>query len=343
MVKYIPTRRSFVRTVGKFMLLSAGLGPQTSHGQTTPRGQLQKASVRLEWQVYGAHAPWFVGLERGTFAKQGLDLTVNSGRGSVLTAQVVAAGQDTFGTVDATVMPQVVPQGADLRMFYGYIQKSALGVMYYKDTGIKSPRDLEGKRYGDSPGSASNALFPIFAKTAGADPSKIKMVPVAREARLPTFIGRQFETTSCTVTDDLIMLQQDGNNVTAFAYSDFGLNLLSHGIVAKGSTLRDSPELVRSLVRGYVEALRITEQDPAAAAEIVKKRASNAPDPRVMTTTIIETLKRMATANSQGKPPGFLAEEDWRVTVDVLTQARLIDATKQVPIASLYTNDFLVK
>jgi NitT/TauT family transport system substrate-binding protein len=342
MARKTPTRRRFMRTAGQFMVLSTGLGARAAFSETKSAPPLQKASVRLEWLVYGAHAPWFVGLEKGTFAKHGLDLTVNPGRGSVLTAQVVAAGQETFGIVDSSVMPQLVPQGADLRMFYGYIQKSALGVMFFKDSGIKSPRDLEGKRYADSAGSASNALFPLFAKAAGADPSRIKPVSVSREARLPTFIARQFESTSCTVTDDFVMLRNDGHDVDAFSYSDFGLNLLAHGIVAKGSTLQNSPELVQSLVRGFVEALRITEQDPAEAAQIIRKRAPNSPDPKVMTTTIIETLKRAATANSQGKPPGFMAEADWRATVDVLGQAGLVKA-QDANVATFFTNDFVLK
>jgi NitT/TauT family transport system substrate-binding protein len=296
----------------------------------------------LEWLVYGAHAPWFVGLESGTFAKHGLDLTVNAGRGSVLTAQVVAAGQETFGVVDASVMAQVVPQGADLKMFYSYVQKGALGLMFFKDTGIKTPRDLEGKRYADSAGSATNGLFPLFAKSAGADPSKIQRVSVSRDARLPTFIGRNFEATSCTVTDDFVMLRNDGHAVESFAYSDFGLNLLSHGLVAKASALQESPELARSLVRGFVEALQITARDPAAAAQIIKKRVPTAPDPKVMTITIVETLKRMATPNSQGKPAGFMAEADWRTTIDLLIQADLVK-TKELNIASFYTNDLLVK
>ena len=84
------TRRRFMQTAGQFLALSSGLGAHNAFSQTKPSaaGPLQKASVRLEWLVYGAHAPWFVGLEHGTFAKHGLDLTVTPGRGSVVTAEV---------------------------------------------------------------------------------------------------------------------------------------------------------------------------------------------------------------------------------------------------------------
>ena len=51
----------------------------------------------------GAHAPFFLGKERGFYRDAGIDLTINEGRGSANTAQVVAAGTDTFGLADFIV------------------------------------------------------------------------------------------------------------------------------------------------------------------------------------------------------------------------------------------------
>ena len=43
---------------------------------------------------------------RAIYAAEGIDLTINEGRGSANTVQVVAAGSDTFGLADSS---QVVP------------------------------------------------------------------------------------------------------------------------------------------------------------------------------------------------------------------------------------------
>jgi hypothetical protein len=52
-----------------------------------------------------------------------------------------------------------------------------------------------------------------------------------------------------------------------------------------------------------------------------------------------EVFKRLSTKNSAHRSGGFMAEPDWRSTVDLLTQGGMIQT--RVDIGSLYTNDFI--
>ena len=183
--KFVVTRRGFVRTIGGAMLLSSGVGIRRGSAQTPIKRA--KVTVRLNWFVYGAHAPWYVGLEKGVFAKHGLDLSVNPGRGSGLTAQLVATEKETFGYVDSSIVPQMAAKGADLQMFYGYIQEGTFGVMYFNKAGISTPKDLEGKRYADIAGTTTNRLFPVFCKAAKVDVSKVKLLLSAAPASCGCF------------------------------------------------------------------------------------------------------------------------------------------------------------
>ena len=54
-----------------------------------------KVSLRLNWYLGGLHVPFYYGKEKGIYAAEGIDLTINEGRGSANTVQVVAAGSDT--------------------------------------------------------------------------------------------------------------------------------------------------------------------------------------------------------------------------------------------------------
>ena len=51
-------------------------------------------SLRLNWYLGGLHVPFYYGKDRGIYAAEGIDLTINEGRGSANTVQVVAAGSD---------------------------------------------------------------------------------------------------------------------------------------------------------------------------------------------------------------------------------------------------------
>src|SRR5436190_15900142 len=53
-----------------------------------------KVSLRLNWYLGGLHVPFYYGKDKGYYAAEGIDLTINEGRGSANTVQVVAAGSD---------------------------------------------------------------------------------------------------------------------------------------------------------------------------------------------------------------------------------------------------------
>ena len=61
----------------------------------------EAVSLRLNWYLGGLHVPFYYGKDLGFYKAEGIDLTINEGRGSGNTVQVVAAGSDTFGMADS--------------------------------------------------------------------------------------------------------------------------------------------------------------------------------------------------------------------------------------------------
>src|SRR3989449_6855245 len=72
-------------------------------------------SFRLNWYLGGLHVPFYYGKEKGYYAAEGIDLTINEGRGSANTVQVVAAGSHTFVLADSSIGISTAPRGADLK------------------------------------------------------------------------------------------------------------------------------------------------------------------------------------------------------------------------------------
>src|SRR5262245_9410161 len=54
-------------------------------------------TIRLDFIVGGNHAPWFVALEKGFYAKRGLNVTIQPGTGSADTIRTIAAGGADVG------------------------------------------------------------------------------------------------------------------------------------------------------------------------------------------------------------------------------------------------------
>ena len=52
--------------------------------------KLEKFQFRLNWTLYGEHAPFFVARDKGFYAEEGLDVEIQEGSGSGTVAQLVA-------------------------------------------------------------------------------------------------------------------------------------------------------------------------------------------------------------------------------------------------------------
>src|SRR5499427_4752764 len=120
-------------------------------------------SLRLNWYFGGLHVPFYYGKEKGYYAAEGIDLTINEGRGSANTVQVVAAGSDTFGLADSSSVINTAAKGGDVKSVMSLLNSTGYSVVSLAETGIKTPKDLEGKRLAVSPGDPLGSLFQALA------------------------------------------------------------------------------------------------------------------------------------------------------------------------------------
>jgi NitT/TauT family transport system substrate-binding protein len=73
---------------------------------STPAAAQDKVSLRLNWLLYGFHTPFYLGVERGYYKDERIDLTIGEGQGSVRAVQTVGAKGDTFGLADGAALSQ---------------------------------------------------------------------------------------------------------------------------------------------------------------------------------------------------------------------------------------------
>jgi len=88
-----------------------------------------KVSLRLNWYLGGLHVPFYYGKDKGYYAAEGIDLTINEGRGSANTVQVVAAGSDTFGLADSSSVVLTASKGADVKSVMSLLNTTGYSVV----------------------------------------------------------------------------------------------------------------------------------------------------------------------------------------------------------------------
>src|SRR6516225_11830538 len=75
-------------------------------------------------------------------------------------------------------------KGADVVGVFNVYANSPQGFYWLKSSGIKSVKDLAGKKIGNPPADAARALWPALAKANGVDPSSVTWVNVGPTAKL---------------------------------------------------------------------------------------------------------------------------------------------------------------
>src|ERR1700712_3041338 len=109
-----------------------------------PASAADKVVLMLNWYVYGEHAPFYYGKEKGLYAAEGIDLEIQEGRGSAVTTQAVAAGSATFGYVDVPTMMRAAIKGAPVVAVGVLVQVNPMSVMGLEEKNIRKPDDIKG-------------------------------------------------------------------------------------------------------------------------------------------------------------------------------------------------------
>src|SRR5260370_5816103 len=123
----------------------------------------------LDWKFEGPSAPYFVAIDKGYYKAEGLNVTVDTGPGSVAGIARVAAGTYPLGFFDINSLVKFRDQNPDKKvqavlMMYN---KPPFAIATTSKTGITKPKDLEGKVLGAPAADGALAQWKAFAKENG--------------------------------------------------------------------------------------------------------------------------------------------------------------------------------
>jgi NitT/TauT family transport system substrate-binding protein len=317
-----------VRTIGLLlaMLLAA------------PAWAEDAISFRLNWYMGGAHAPFFLGKERGFYREAGIDLTINEGRGSANTAQVVAAGTDTFGLADSSSVMRLVSKNAPIRTVMSLLNTSAFGVISLEETGIHVPKDLEGKKLAITAGDALTQLFPAFAGFNKLDTGKITLVQIDPAGKVVALLEKRVDAILGGLDEQYFLVKQKGFSPAGLAFAKNGANTVGLTILTQDATIASKPDLVRRFVAATQKSWAAAQKDPDAAVNALLK-AKPGLDFESQKNQLVADLPNLYSPATEGKPIGWGALSDWESTEKLLKQYGNLETDK--PASAFFTNDYL--
>jgi len=307
--------------------------------------ELIPVTLRVDVFFYGSHVPLLAGIADGTYEKHGLKVTALPGRGSATTLQTVANGSDDFGFADGGTLVKLAAQGLKAKMVVGMLEKSPMVIVTKQSSGLKSPKDLNGKTGGFTPGSAPEQLVSALANKTGMDLNSIKKVSADIPTRDSIFLSGQVDFSfGYTVAQVPLLQERCSCELNVIHYADYGITAISNGIVVSDSLMAQKPDVVRRFAAATVESIEKAVKDPTTAVDGFFKYAEGKTQlsRNVVSKQWEETSKILKTDNTKNLGYGQMAESDWKETIDLLVKYADVPEGKVTP-AMVYTNQFVSK
>lgn len=263
------TRRRFHR-----VLTAAALSLPLLAGaqETTP------IKFVLDWKYQGVHAWYFLAQDRGYFAQEKIDITIDQGDGSATAVTKVMAGayQAAFGDLNAIIQNAAARPGQAPVMVYQVYNRTPFALMVKSTSPIKTLKDLEGKNLGSPAGGAAMRMFSVLSEKNGLDAGKVTWTNMAPNLQEQMLLRGQVDASAVfSVTSYMNLVAQNldpEKDIRWFHYADHGIELYSNGILVSQQLIKDKPQAVAGLVRAVHKGLRDAIADPDAAIEALARR-----------------------------------------------------------------------
>ena len=216
-------------------------------------------TMQAAWINDAEFAGYFIGIDEGYYAAEGLDLTYLSGGPDVIPESTIIAGRaDLALTTPDTTIKAIVEQGAPFKIIGAQYQKNPIGIVSLASNPINEPRDLIGKTLAVPPVNviSVNAMLALN----GIDPGQVNIVPYAYD---PTpLIRGEIDASLHFTTNVPYTISQQGVEATSFLLYDFGFTIYNDTVVVTEETLTSKRAELVAWLRASRKGWEANFKDP---------------------------------------------------------------------------------
>jgi NitT/TauT family transport system substrate-binding protein len=281
----------------------------------------------LQWLPQSQFAGYYVAKEKGMYSRRGLDVEIMRGGPDRNAVQLLKDGKADFALLWLTSALDVMDEGVPLAHVAQIVNRSNLQIVAWADSGIRSVKDLGGRRVSvwEDP---FRPAFRAFFKAQGVSPA---IIPQYYTVNL--FLRHGVDACSAMEYNESHVLYQagiDDSRIIRFPLADQGINFPEDGIYCLESTRDSAPEVCQALAEATLEGWREAADHAEEALDIVMARVTEekVPTNRTHMRWMLDHLIQSVFPKKEGEwKPGVLPRKSyeetkrWLVELDVIKGA----------------------
>jgi len=294
-----------------------------------------QVTLSLDWVPNTNHTGFYVALEKGWYAEEGLDLQIQIPSDPAAALKQVAYGNTEFGVSFQEEVTIARSNGIPVVSLAAIIQHNTSAFASLKETGIKRAKDIEGKRYASYGLPIERPILGQLMACDGGDINKVEFVDVGFDA-FPALIGKRVDVAWIFMAWDGIQAQIMGVELNTLPlYGSCVPDYYTPLIIAGETTIENKPDLVRRFMAATARGYEYAIAHPEESAEILLRASP-------------ETKPELARRSQAWLSPRYQDDaarwgeqklEVWQKFADFMFQNKLIE--QPIDPQKAFTNEFL--
>ena len=299
---------------------------------------MRPLTLWLDWYPNSDHAGIYVAMAKGYYAREGLAVQARVPSNAADALKLVAHGT---GDVAISYEPSVLiarAQGVPVIATAAIVQKPLNCVMALASSGIKRPRDLQGKTVGIAGVPSDYTDLAAIVSDDGGNPKATKPIVVNYDLLQGLLSGRVDAVEGVYWTWEALQAQQSGHAVNVMRLDHYGVPTYDELVFATGVRQeRNEAATLRAFQRATFQGYAYAAAHPAEAAGILLK----APGVLSSSRSLIEHSIRLLSPvfhDAQGRY-GTMSTAAWQAYANWMTGHHLL--ARRVQAGSAMTTAFL--
>ncbi len=214
-----------------------------------PAAAAESVNLILNWTPTADHSPFYYAKAQGWYQKAGIDLTIETGKGSGVSSLKVGCGGSPFGIADLATMLVARSKGADVVALMSIYANTGQTFYWLRSYGVNGDKAFAGHKIGNPPGDASRVMWPAFAKAAGIAPDAVNFVNVGPTAKIAALKSHTVDIISDFYNEHDLKVIEFGSDLGYINWKDIGLNPYGNSLIVNGAFLEKNPKLAEDFVK----------------------------------------------------------------------------------------------
>ena len=278
----------------------------------------ESVTIQLKWVTQAQFAGYYVAQEKGLYAAEGLDVTINPGGPDISPPQIIVGGG---ADVIIDWMPSALAsreKGVPLVNIAQPFKRSGMMLTCRKDTGITGPADFAGKTLGVWFFGNEYPFLSWMSKLGISTQGGSGVTVLKQGFNVDPILQRQADCVSTMTYNEYWQIIDAGipaDELVVFKYEDEGVSTMEDGLYVLEDNLKDAAFVDRMarFVRASMKGWDWARANPKEAALIVLDNDNTGAQTEKHQIRMMGEINKL-TAGSNGR----LDPADFDRTVDTL-------------------------